>query len=282
MSQKIIFLKGLPASGKSTWAIQYCKENPEFKRLNKDDLREQAGNPPWSKSFENEILSTQRNLGLSYLNDGFSIIIDDTNFSEKHWEYWSKVASERSIEIDIKVFDTPVDVCVERDKSRQKSVGEAVIRSMYKQHVKHKIVKTDSRYILEQDLSLPKCIICDIDGTLALINGRNPYDDSLIHNDRLNKPVRNILYVYKLLGYRIIILSGRTDNCKEQTLKWLISNQIFFEDLYMRKSGDFRQDAVVKKEIYEKYIKGKYYVDFVLDDRNQVVDMWREEGLLCL
>ena len=35
------------------------------------------------------------------------------------------------------------------------------------------------------------------------------------------------------------------------------------------------------KELYEKYIKDSYNVLCVFDDRQKVVDMWREEGLLC-
>jgi hypothetical protein len=50
----------------------------------------------------------------------------------------------------------------------------------------------------------------------------------------------------------------------------------------MRKQGDFRRDSIVKKEIYDNDIKGKFDVEFVLDDRQQVVDMWREIGLKCL
>ena len=39
----------------------------------------------------------------------------------------------------------------------------------------------------------------------------------------------------------------------------------------------------IKKEIVDEHIKGKYFVKFVLDDRDQVVDMWRKEmGYACL
>ena len=50
----------------------------------------------------------------------------------------------------------------------------------------------------------------------------------------------------------------------------------------MRKTGDNRKDAIVKREIYETHIKDKYQVDYVLYDRNQVVEMWRSLGLTCL
>ena len=240
------------------------------------------------------VLNTQRLRGCSLLKEGKSIIIDDTNFSNIHWEYWNNIAKEMNISIEIKYFDTPVDECVDRDKHREKSVGEDVIRSMYKKYVKHNISKIDSRFIIKQDKSLPKCIIVDIDGTLALMTGRNPYDDSLIHTDKVNDYVFDLVCTYKfmydfqfmesdgeIIKNKIILMSGRMDKCRSQTEKWLNDNIIPYDILYMRKTDDFRQDSIVKKELYEEHIKGKYYVEAVFDDRDQVVKMWRDEGLLC-
>jgi hypothetical protein len=149
---------------------------------------------------------------------------------------------------------------------------------------KNKII-TDDRKILEQDNTLPHCIICDIDGTLALINGRGVYDNSKIYTDRVNTPVKSILYTYAHLDVEIIYLSGRMESSRNVTEKWLYDNDLHFsldQKLYMRKLNDYRKDDVVKQELYEEYIKDKYFVEFILDDRNSVVDMWRNLGLLCL
>ena len=295
--QKIIMLSGLPASGKSTWAKEYCKNNPNFIRLNKDDIREEYGNPEFSREFENKVLQTQRGRGLKALADGFSIIIDDTNFAEKHRTYWEGVAnnSKNQIEFEFKYFDVPVDTCIDRDKHREKSVGEGVIRDMYKNYVKHKLTKTDTRYIAQQDKKLPKCIIVDIDGTTSLINGRSPYDDSKIYTDKPNQYVIDIIKRFKSfydfetmesdgeISNKIIFMSGRMDKCREQTEKWLKDNNVYYDFLYMRKTDDFRQDSIVKKELFEEHVKDKYYVEAWFDDRDQVVKMIREElGLLCL
>ena len=133
--QKILFLMGLPASGKSTFAKQYCLDNPNFKRLNKDELRIELGNEPYSREFEDKVLTTQRERGLQYLKDGFSIIVDDTNFSPKHRNYWSQIASEHSCEFDIKIFPTSVTECIRRDEKRENSVGREVIINMYQNMV---------------------------------------------------------------------------------------------------------------------------------------------------
>lgn len=132
---------------------------------------------------------------------------------------------------------------------------------------------------------LPKAIICDIDGTLALLGDRDKYDPST-GEDMLNYPIANILQVYdnqKILPVDLILVSGREDKYRSLTEKWLKKHGItHYQEFHMRKSGDFRKDYVVKKEIYEKSIKAKYEILFVLDDRDQVVKMWREEGLTCL
>ena len=108
MKQKIIFLKGLPASGKSTWSKQYCIDNPEFVRINKDELRIQIGSPTYSSTIENGIIGIQREMGNLILKIGKSLIVDDTNFAKKHEEYWRMVADMNSVDFEIKFFDNMV------------------------------------------------------------------------------------------------------------------------------------------------------------------------------
>ena len=132
-----------------------------------------------------------------------------------------------------------------------------------------------------------KAIICDLDGTLALLNGRDPFDPSTAHNDLLNEPVANIIKVYNnqtLFAIDLFLITGRYDMYRPQTIKWLEKHGItHYKALYMRNTGDNRKDTVVKRELYEKYIKNDYDVLFVLEDRDQVVHMWRKElGLTCL
>jgi hypothetical protein len=134
---------------------------------------------------------------------------------------------------------------------------------------------------------LPKAIICDLDGTLALLNGRNPYDATTAEEDLLNSPIANILEVYshqKLHDVRVIIITGRQEIHRPQTERWLKKHNITnYEGLFMRQNGDMRKDIVIKKELYKTYVKGKYEILFVLEDRDQVVKMWRTElGLTCL
>ena len=134
-------------------------------------------------------------------------------------------------------------------------------------------------------MNRPKAILCDIDGTLALLGERNRFDPTT-GEDLLNYPIAHILKVYDnqtVLPVKLILITGREDKFRSVTEAWLQKNEITHHThLYMRKTGDYRKDYVVKKELYENYIKETYEVLFVLEDRDRVVKMWRNEGLTCL
>ena len=126
-----------------------------------------------------------------------------------------------------------------------------------------------------------KAIIVDIDGTLALMNGkRTPFEWDKVYEDDPNLWVISIVKAY-LYGndVKLILLSGRSDECREQTIKWLDEKAfILCNDfkLFMRPQEQlYEKDAKIKFEIYYNHIKPFYDVLFVIDDRKQVVDMWR-------
>lgn len=133
--------------------------------------------------------------------------------------------------------------------------------------------------------------LCDIDGTLALRGDRSPYDWSRVGEDAPNKPV---VTVVRALAVRspLVFMSGRMEQCRQQTLTWLHANVcdharlpvcLTGYPLYMRADDDYRPDQVVKRELYERLVQGIHEVEGVIDDRDKVVRMWRDElGLTCL
>lgn len=269
--QKVIILKGLPASGKSTYAKEIIEKNPGvYKRINKDDLRSMLDNSKWSKSNEAFVLKVRDALINLALAEGYSPIVDDTNLHSKHEDSISAMVAP--IPVETKSFDVPVFECIERDAKRPNPVGGEVIVRMWNQFVKKDVLV---------DESLPSAIICDIDGTIAKMNGRSPYDWSKVDTDL---PKKEVISIISALGrtHKVILMSGRDGSVLEKTEKWLNDNNIYYDALYMRAPGDTRKDFVIKKELYEAEIEGKYRVQFVLDDRNQIVDMWRGLGLTCL
>lgn len=131
-----------------------------------------------------------------------------------------------------------------------------------------------------RDPSLLDCILVDLDGTLALIKDRNPYDASTCENDEVNQAVAKVIKGVAM-EYKVFFMSGRSDKYREQTERWLANNALQFGPVYMRKEGDFRKDSIVKKELFDEHIRGKYNVSFVMDDRTQIVKLWRELGIIC-
>jgi hypothetical protein len=128
-------------------------------------------------------------------------------------------------------------------------------------------------------------IICDIDGTVCKRIDRSPYHyDAAIH-DVPNEPIIDILKLYYKDGFHeIVFVSGRPESARKVTREWLdihFSSDKYSYLLYMRQDGDYRADAIIKREIYINQIESKPVL-FVLDDRNQTVRMWRELGLTCL
>ena len=65
------------------------------------------------------------------------------------------------------------------------------------------------------------------------------------------------------------------------TLKWLADHEIPFDDIYMRAEKDYRSDDIIKSELLDQILNDGYEPVMVFDDRDQVVKMWRERGLIC-
>lgn len=280
--KEITLLKGLPASGKSTFARQLLDERPgEYVRVNKDELRAMLHNGKWSKFNEKQVLRIRDQIIETALQDGKSVIVDDTNLAPKHQARMEELAKKH--EVNLNVYDVflevPVEECIKRDLQRPNSVGEKVIRDMHKQFIAPKQEKKPLNPLVFKN-GLPNCVIFDLDGTLAMIGDRSPYDGKSCAVDKLNMSVFKLWE--SLAGENRIIFSGRNGDSKKETEEWLDANDIMPTELHMRKPGDARKDSIIKQEMFDQFIKDKYNVLFIVDDRDQVVKMWRDMGITCL
>ncbi len=275
---KILMLKGLPASGKSTFAkemVENCRtKNRKWVRVNKDDLRSMLHNSHFTKGNEKQVLAMRDAIVEDSLTRGMSIIVDDTNLAPKHAMQLSAIAKKHNAGFGVQTFDTPVEECITRDLKRPNSVGERVIRDMYEQFLAPKVEP------YPHDESLESAVIFDLDGTLAHMVDRGPYDWKSVGSDSVDTSVRTIL-LSMVKTHKVVVLSGRDAVCREETEKWLYDNKIPYAELHMRSEGDMRKDSTVKWELFEEHIKNKYNVLCIFDDRQQVVDMWRSHGLPC-
>jgi len=293
--KKVKVTQGIPGSGKSTWAIRQCRDT-NYRRANRDDIRSLFGDSSLclNPEFEKEVTKLQHFAIRTALRAGHDVIVDDTNLNERYFnklkEYIQAYCDETGevIGIERKTFDVDVKVCIKRDEERERTVGKEVIEKMHANYVKgvsSGFVKNvyealyPGQNLIVNDPSNPKCIICDIDGTLANIDHRDPYDASDCENDPLVKPVAGVLKNYFDLGYRVYLFSGRSDAYIEETSKFLEKNHVQYHKLVMRKEGDFRSDSILKEEMFNENIRDKFYIDFILDDRDQVVRKWRSMGI---
>lgn len=274
---KIIFTRGCPGSGKSTWAKAFVEKHPEYIRVCRDDLRNMRGRY-WIPKQEELISQFELNCIIGALRAGYNVIVDATNLN-KSWVANIKFFIEREF-IDQK-FDyeykdfthVSLEDCIKNDLKRPNSVGEKVIRGFYNKYLRPK-------YEVIQNPARPHVIICDLDGTLALHTDRTPHQEDRCDEDNVNPVVQNILvdYINTKPGRYILFVSGRQDNVYQKTYDWIMNKAGFIRfDLFMRKTGDNRNDAIVKREIFMNKINGNYYVDYIIDDRNRVVDMWRND-----
>ena len=140
---------------------------------------------------------------------------------------------------------------------------------------------------------MSKVIIFDIDGTVANCTHRQVHVQKKPKRwDLFNKgiphdtPHDDIIWLFRLLADEpdttMLIASGRGEENRTETEVWLMDNNIIYKKLYMRRAKDSRPDNIVKCEILNQIREefGEPYM--VFDDRNQVVDMWRENGVRCL
>ncbi|MBD2753557.1 phosphatase domain-containing protein [Spirosoma validum] len=325
--KKVMILTGLSGSGKSTFARRFCVENSNWIRINRDDLRrsllpvslpEYWGTwPDHEKNrLENLVNELQKTAILDGLSRGWHVLIDNTNLKLSYINEFRKLVTAHvdTAEIQYKLIDVPIDECIQRDKYRDDSVGEAVIRKQAEQlavlkknfKFQTEILTRNAVFQRVQDKTLPRCILVDIDGTVAdkgdqihggrIHGGRSPFDWHRVGEDTPKWPIINLVKAMRASGYAIVFFSGRDAVCRFETTVWL--NEHFGwqsestaaeptagsdYELFMRSEKDNRKDSIIKQELFERHILGRYYVEFVVDDRQQVVDMWRRTlGLTCV
>lgn len=125
---KMVVLRGLPGSGKSTRARELVAQG--FKRVNKDDLRSMIDNGVWSEDNEDVIYLAQMALVALFLEERVPIVVDNTHGGEKQVRRLRALASANSYDFEIEVFSPSIDECIARDRGRTSPVGESVIRFM--------------------------------------------------------------------------------------------------------------------------------------------------------
>lgn len=286
-------LRGVPASGKSTYARLYAQEHDAI-RINRDDIRMSMFGR--LHNVDEELVTKVQAVQLAgAFTSGQDILLDNTNLRASTVRDASEQAARHGYDVSISDFPISFDLAVERDGARATPVGAEVIKGFFERYHIHKekgtlpkapiSVDQNPGYSAEQyvpDTSKPTAFGIDLDGTLAQMTGRGPYDTSLYHTDAPDPAVREIVQSLFDANHRIIVFTGRSEDFRDVCEQWLADHNIPFHLLVMRPSGDSRNDAIVKAELFDRHIAPNFNFLAQFDDRNRVVDMFRSRGIKCL
>jgi predicted kinase len=284
---------GLPASGKSTWAQEFAAQN-DCVIINNDTIRneiyEKLGHRNWSKEIEKMVKFIRESQIISAKSKNKNVIVDNTHMNPWTREQIIDFCKQNGFDVELVDFThVPLEECIRRDSLREgyERVGEKVIMKMWNMYKTKKAI----RYLPDlQETGKPKCIIVDIDGTLAWNNTGRSFYGSNVHEDAVRVFVRDTVEALAKTEKirKVFIFSGREG--KAETIK---NTQLWFDtvckfpydilhkfEIILRKEGDFRPDSETKMEMYETYVKDKYDVFAVFDDRAQVIrECWKKLNL---
>jgi predicted kinase len=285
---RAVITVGISASGKTTWANEQCANLTGWRNINRDDMRaeimRESGLEPvwrnWKWKWEDKVTDRINARLQEYSDAHWNIIVSDTNLDKTRREQLAARLHAMGWMVEFKFFgDVSYDEAVKRDNERYNGVGYNIIQKQWQQYL------DDMGNRIVQDAAQAKAAIVDIDGTVALMNGRGPFEWDKVDQDLPNQAIIDMVMGLHLAGYYILFTSGRDGACRELTRKWIKEcfPENFDEDmdwrLLMRKPGDQRKDTIVKEEIFREHILGHFNVVVVLDDRPSVCRMWRDLGL---
>lgn len=287
----IILLVGPPGSGKSTLAKKM--ESDGWYRINQDS------------QGKDEHLA----LFMNALAQGLPIVVDRMNFDKKQRARYLEPAKKAGYSTQITVIHESLKTCYERIEKRENhetihdaATGRKVLHFFFTNYERPTPDEADCLEFKYPQGEKPYAVVCDLDGTLCNVEHRRHFVRREgkkdwrsffqgISQDAVNEWCRTLL---REMGnsYKIVYASGRGDELEKETRKWLQTHGLdsFCDstgkwvdaDLYMRPRSTHRQDYIVKEIILDFEILTRFEPIFFIDDRKQVVDMWRRRGYTCL
>lgn len=287
----IVIYRGLPGSGKTTAARreQMVNGGTIVGRDHIRDLLFDARGEALDKEREERVTKVQESLIRQALRDGVDVYVDDMNLRSRYVRRLMQIGNSEGATVIIEDYtDAPLKEIKQRNEQRDHPVPEELIDTLYERFIRNstyplpipEIPQTSEHAPYVPDLSKPRAVMVDLDGTLAIKGDRDIYDGSKVYLDSVDPAVALTVDSLLAQGITIIFCSGRSSEYRDVTAQWLWDVAGYDpHPLYMREEGDKRADWKVKLELFDKYIRDEYAVEYVLDDRKQVVDAWRGIGL---
>ncbi|MEC4833784.1 AAA family ATPase [Mycobacteroides chelonae] len=291
-------MRGYVASGKSSRAREIADETGALV-VNRDLLRLQLLGTYWTGDQDDEwrVTVAEEAQVLALMKAGVPVVVDATHLRPTYLRKWARWATRYGWDFAVEDVKTPMDVCLERLRRRNvesdRFIEASVLFNQAKRYPIDRWPVVEKREFnptpVERDNALQKAVIVDIDGTLAEKCDRSPYDYTRVGEDRLYWDVAWLVDLLAQDDYYVLVVSGRDDACRIDTLNWLDDAGIPYSHLFMRDTeldidefGGKLPDFEVKYRIFDEVIRGRWVVHYVIDDRRQVIDMWRGIGLRVL
>lgn len=292
MKPKLTVLVGPPCSGKSTYAADLIRAWGEPQILTSVYINQDS-----QGKDEHFVLFKQA------LNANENIVLDRMNFNKQQRQKYIEIAEFKGYETEIIVLHESKDTCIKRGMNRLETEHHGTINtkedlysavnfffSHYERPTEDEADTVTFKYP-EKAIKL-RAVVCDIDGTAAKIDHRLHYVQGPgkrdwksffkeMNKDEVNFWCRNILQGLQK-DHIIVMCSGRPDSYREVTETWLKEHKFKYDQLFMRPRDDHRDDSLIKEILLDFEILTRYDVEFTIDDRKRVVDMWRRRGLTCL
>ena len=291
---KMYIMRGPSASGTST-AARKLQAATDATIVSRDIIRQMLGateKTALDTAGERRVTKIEHALIREAFNRGETVIIDNMNLDNRRAAAYADLAHLRGVPFEVRnVFNAEkeaIELCVQRSP-----LPESVVRRQCAKALKMRplddYVRVPLMTPVQQDKGLPDRYIVDIDCTLADSTGlRSPYDYTKVQGDR---PIRAVSELVTGVQQQcisngwdewvpsVVFVSGRDEECRHETERWLRDNLGFSPELYMRAHGDKRHDAVVKREILERDLLPRYYILGAIDDRLRVLSMWQASGI---
>lgn len=299
--KKLILTRGIQGSGKSTWARKWVEEDPKTRiRFNNDDIRNMLGKY-WVTEREPLVSEIKQSIVTNAMSRGYDIVVDNMNLNPKEIKFWQDIVHNNEVnpiskylyKIEFKDFFISLEECIRRDSMRPNPIGEKVIRetwNRYKHFIQTSEVEKYVNNLIKEDESKPYCLVVDMDSTLCFNTTKRPWygegaAEGMI-NDVPNMGVLRLVEQWVKPGpaaysHNLIIATGRDTSQEEVTKQWLAKYNIYPQEFYFRKQGDYRKGVEIKKEQIEKILE-KYNVVAIIDDSEPIVQMYRDMGLTVL
>lgn len=283
---KLVILRGVPASGKSTYADELKAAGATV--VNRDSIRFALFGKYWGvdEDVVTDVEHTAIRSALEARHE--TVVVDATNIRRKFVSAKLGYASEFGAEVEYVDFPIDLETAVMRDALRDRHVGATVIEKFFRNYdidrAKGTLPPPEEPYPFFEryipDLSKPSAYIVDTDGTVADGESlRGPFDTHLYHLDLPRPHVIEVVQALYAAGHRMVGVSGRDVEFMDVTQDWWKKNDVPWDDFFMRPHNDERNDAIIKYELLKAYIEPKYNVLGAFDDRPRVYRMWRTVGI---